>query len=105
MDNPTWTFSRAIMAAESLADNQWSFDYASVLYTGNQGGNAWEPPGPNSWTNPYVPAGGRKGKGRKGKGKGKGEGKGAKGAGKGSLKITACTHNGQRVKCAKSENG
>ena len=42
---------------------------------------------------------------RKGKGKGKGEGKGAKGAGKGSLKITACTHNGQRVKCAKSKNG
>ena len=34
VDNPTWTFSRAIMAAESLADNQWSFDYASVFYTG-----------------------------------------------------------------------
>ena len=79
MDNPTWTFSRAIMAAESLADNQWSFDYASVLYTGQQGGNAWEPPGPGSWTNPYPPVGGRKGKGRKGKGKGKGEGKGANG--------------------------
>ncbi len=38
-------------------------------------------------------------------GKGKGEGKGAKGAGKGSLKISACTHNGQRVKCATSKNG
>ena len=106
-DNPTWSFSRAIMAAEALADNQWSFDYASVLYAGQKGGNAWEPPGPHSWTNPHAPLGegGRKGKGRKGKGKGKGEGKGAKGAGKGSLKISAFTHNGQRVKCAKSKNG
>ena len=102
-DNPTWTFSRSIMAAEALADNQWSFDYASILYPA-QTGSAWEPPGPNSWTNPHRPlgGGGRKGKGRKGKGKG--EGKGAKGAGKGALKIGACTHNNQRVKCAKTKN-
>ena len=105
-DNPTWTFSRSIMAAEALADNQRSFDYASILYPA-QTGRVWEPPGPGSWTNPTSPlgGGGRKGKGRKGKGKGKGEGKGAKGAGKGGMKIGACTHNNQRVKCAKSKNG
>ena len=106
VDNPTWSFSRAILSTEALADNQWSFDYASVLYTGQQGGNAWEP-GP-SW-NPHAgsPKGSRKGKGKKGKGKGKGEGKGAKGAGRATmtLKIGVCTHNGQRVKCAKSKNG
>ena len=66
-DNPTWSFSRAIMAAEALADNQWSFHYASVLYAGQSSGSAWEAPGPNSWTNPHAPlgGGGRKGKRRK----------------------------------------
>ena len=66
VDNPTWSFFRAILSTEALADNQWSFDYASVLYTSKQGGNAWEP-GP-SW-NPHAgsPKGCSKGKGKKGK--------------------------------------
>ena len=78
-DNPTWSFSRAITAAEALADNQWSFDYAPTLYQVFQGREAWEP---NSrWErSPGSPKGGREGKG-KGKGKG-GKGKGAKGAGR-----------------------
>ena len=32
IDNPTWTFTRAIQATEGLADNQRSFDYATILY-------------------------------------------------------------------------
>ena len=35
VDNPTWTFTKAIQAAEPLADNQWSFDYATNLYHGS----------------------------------------------------------------------
>ena len=31
-ENPSWTFTRAIKGAESLADNQWSFDYSSTIY-------------------------------------------------------------------------
>jgi hypothetical protein len=31
IDNPTWSFTHAIQAAESLADNQWSFDYSTNL--------------------------------------------------------------------------
>ena len=31
-ENPSWTFTRAIKRAESLADNQWSFDYSSTIY-------------------------------------------------------------------------
>ena len=31
IDNPTWSFTHAIQAAESLADNQWSFDYSTSL--------------------------------------------------------------------------
>ena len=110
-ENPTWTFSRAIIATESLADNQWSFDYADRLY----------PPAPPA---PYIPPpgawegrGGRKG--GKGGGKGgkrkKGGGKGGKGGGKGGkvtpkggagmgIKISTCSLNNQRVKCAKSKN-
>ena len=34
-ENPTWTFTRAIKATEGLADNQWSFDYTSILYQGD----------------------------------------------------------------------
>ena len=34
VDNPTWTFTKAIQAAESLADNQWVFDYSMNLYHG-----------------------------------------------------------------------
>jgi hypothetical protein len=115
-DNPTWTFSRAITATESLADNQWSFDYAAILYTGalpwNPGAASWE-----RHDTPFPPGrgggGGRRarvkgqGKGGKGQGKGqnKGEGKGAKGGGKGGISIGTCSHGNQRVKCAKSKNG
>ena len=51
-DNPTWTFTRSIMAAESLADNQWSFDYASVLYP-PQTNLPWDPTA-SSWTNTHA---------------------------------------------------
>ena len=105
IDNPTWCFSKAISAAEALADNQWSFDYATTFYQGFQGKQPWEP-NPRQWErrDPGSPKGGRKGKGN-GKGKG-GKGKGAKGAGRQhfSLQICVCTHKGQRVKCAKSKN-
>jgi hypothetical protein len=33
--NPSWTFTRAIKGTEGLADNQWSFDYSSILYEGD----------------------------------------------------------------------
>ena len=107
MDNPTWSFSKAILAAEALADNQWSFDYTPTLYQGYQGGQTWEPNARWEQRVPSSPKGGRKGKGKEGKGKGKGRGKGAKGAGRATfnLKIGVCSHNGQRVKCAKSKNG
>ena len=34
VDNPTWTFTKAIQAAEFLADNQSSFDCSTNLYHG-----------------------------------------------------------------------
>ena len=113
-DNPTWTFSRSIVAAEALADNQWSFDYASVLYPTSVSA-PWDPAA-SSWANTHAALGrgaGQRGRGR-GQGKGgkgqdksqsKGEGKGAKGAGKGGIKIGVCSLGNQRVKCAKSKNG
>ena len=52
VDNPTWSFSKSIIAAEALADNQWSFDYAPTLYQGYQGGQTWEP---NPRWEPRVP--------------------------------------------------
>ena len=109
-DNPTWTFSRSILAAEALADNQWSFDYASILHPGAL---SWDP-NASSWTNTHAALGrgarqrgrgkgqGKGGKGQ-GKGQGKGDGKGAKGAA--TLKIGVCSLGNQRVKCAKSKNG
>ena len=111
-ENPEWTFSRAILATESLADNQWSFDYGSVLYPNAQ--DPWGRPVPGSWgtSTASLGRGGRaKGQGKKGQGKGaKGQGKGAtkgatKGAGKGGIKLGTCTLNNNRVKCAKSKNG
>ena len=95
------------MATESLADNQWSFDYATILYTGalpwNPGAASWE-----SYDTPFAGRGGGggrrtrvkgKGKGGKGhaKGQSKGGGKGAKGGGKGGISIGTCSHGNQRV--------
>ena len=109
-DNLTWSFTYSIQATESLADNQWSFDYSTNLYHGSYSGGATASPRkpwkePNT---PHTPNGGGK---PTGKGKG-GAGRGGKAAtGKQTpkvnlaLKIGACTHNGQRVKCAKSKNG
>ena len=70
VDNPTLSFSKAILAAEVLADNQWSFDYAPTLYQGFQGGQAFEPHARWEQQVPGSPKGGRKGKGKEGKGKG-----------------------------------
>ena len=115
IDNPTWSFTHAIQAAESLADNQWSFDYSTNLYNSYQGGTQAPPGKPwrEPWREPsapHSPKGGGKSnnKGKGGAGRG---GKAAIGQGPGkpkvnlTLKIGACTHNGQRVKCAKSKNG
>ena len=110
IDNPTWSFTHAIQATESLADNQWSFDYSTSLYHSSYQGVAQASPRkpwkePNT---PHTPNGGGK---TTAKGKG-GAGRGGKSAtGKGTakvnltLKIGACTHNGQRVNNAKSKNG
>ena len=43
VDNPTWSFSKAISAADALADNQWSLDYAPTLYQNFQRGQTWDP--------------------------------------------------------------
>ena len=102
--NPTWTFTQAIEAAESLADNQWSFDYSTGLFASYQGGTQASPgkPWKDSWKEPGSPKGGSdatsKGKGGTGKG-----GKTAKAQGSEipkvnlTLKIGACTHNGKKV--------
>ena len=110
VDNPIWTFTKAIQAAEFLADNQWSFDYSTNLYHGGSQGGGHGSSSDRPWREAQVPGSPKgRGKGRKGKG---GKGKSAKASGgeggarvNFSLKTGVCTHNGQRVKCAKSKNG
>ena len=74
VDNPTWTFTQAIEAAESLADIQWSFDYSTGLYASYSGGTQASPgkPWKDSWREPGSPEGGGKStsKGKGGAGKG-----------------------------------
>ena len=55
--NPTWTFTQAIEAAESLADNQWSFDYSTGLFASYQGAPRLrrESPGKTPGRSPDLP--------------------------------------------------
>ena len=82
-DNPTWSFSHAIQAAEPLADNQWSFDYSTNLYNSYQGGGTQVPgkPWKEPWREPGVPHSPKGGvKSNKGKG----------GAGRGGKSTSQC---------------
>ena len=66
VDNPTWTFTKTIQAAESLADIQWSFDYSTNLYHGGSQGGGYGSSSDRPWREAQVPGSAKgRGKGRK----------------------------------------